>query len=47
VRECLVDGFADFQVGPREDYKYLQLPFYGLSDLPGSCRLVAQPCVKK
>jgi lipopolysaccharide transport system ATP-binding protein len=40
IRICLNDGFYSFQVSPRSTYKYLQLPFYGISDLNGECSLM-------
>jgi lipopolysaccharide transport system ATP-binding protein len=41
TRVCLNDGFASFQIGPRPDYRYFQLPFYGVADLSGDCVRIA------
>ncbi len=40
-RVCLNDGFASFHVMPRHEYRYFQLPFYGVADLRGECRVVS------
>ena len=37
TRVCLNDGFSSFQIGPRPEYRYFQLPFYGVADLAGEC----------
>jgi lipopolysaccharide transport system ATP-binding protein len=40
-RLCFNHGFFSFHVTPRHEYKYFQLPFYGVADLQGKCRVVS------
>lgn len=43
-RVCLNDGFASFQVAPRDHYTTFQLPFFGLADMAGDCLLLFSEC---